>query len=80
MAWNTEDGWNITYQAARPGWASWSGKQGSRILYVRAIRMCGGDIYGAFELEYSDADLTKFNPIVDRLVSSLRDSGTGWQC
>jgi hypothetical protein len=80
LAWVQQDGWNITYQATTPSWASWSGKQGSRILYARAIRMCGGDIYGAFELEYSEVDLKAFNPIVDRLVASLRDSGSGWQC
>jgi hypothetical protein len=80
MAWNEQDGWSITYQAVTPSWASWSGKQGSRIFYARAIRMCGGDMYGAFELEYSSADLKAFDPIVDRLVASLKDSGTGWQC
>ena len=80
IAWNRDDGWNITYQASTPGWASWSGRKGGRILYSRAIRMCGGDSYGAFSLEYSSADLKAFNPIVDRLVASLKDSGTGWQC
>lgn len=80
IEWNKDDGWNITYEASTPSWASWSGKKGSRILYVRAIRMCGGDMYGAFELEYSEADLGAFDPVVDRLVRSLMDSGTGWQC
>ena len=80
LKWAADDGWNITYQATTPSWASWSGKRGSRILYARAIRMCGGDMYGAFELEYSSADLQAFNPVVDRLVGSLKDSGTGWQC
>jgi len=80
IQWSKDDGWAITYEATTPSWASWSGKRGSRILYVRAIRMCDGDIYGAFELEYSETDLKAFNPMVDRLVGSLRDSGTGWQC
>jgi len=80
IKWNEDDGWNITYKATTPGWATWSGKKGGRILYVRAIRMCGGDMYGAFELEYSSADLRAFDPVVERLVSSLKDSGTGWQC
>lgn len=80
MQWNADDGWAITYQAVTPGWASWSGRRGSRILYARAIRMCAGDIYGAFDLEYSEADLKAFNPVVDRLVAGLKDSGTGWQC
>ena len=80
IGYDVQDGWAITYQVTTPGWASWSGKRGSRILYARAIRMCNGDIYGAFTLEYSVADLEAFNPFVDRLVASLRDSGTGWQC
>ena len=75
-----EDGWTITYKAVTPQWASWSGTRGSRILYVQAISMCGGDIIGAFELEYSQADRAAFDPVVERLVASLRDSGTGWQC
>ena len=80
IEWNEDDGWAITYEASTPGWASWSGKKGGRVLYVRAIRMCGGEAYGAFELEYSEADLRAFDPVVDRLVGSLSDSGTGWQC
>ncbi len=80
MAWNGQDGWNITYQAVTPSWASWSGKKGSRIFYARAIRMCGGDAIGAFELEYSEADLKAFDPVVERLARSLKDSGIGWQC
>jgi hypothetical protein len=80
IEWNEDDGWAITYEASTPSWASWSGKKGSRVLYVRAIQMCGGEAYGAFELEYSEADLRAFDPVVDRLVGSLSDSGTGWQC
>ena len=80
IGWDQQDGWAITYRATTPSWASWSGKKGSRILYVRAISMCGGEMYGAFTLEYSEADLEAFNPVVDRLVASLKDSGTGWQC
>lgn len=78
--WNKDDGWNITYEASTPSWASWSGKKGSRVFYVRAIEMCGGDVFGAFQLEYSEADLRAFDPVVERLVRSLKDSGTGWQC
>jgi hypothetical protein len=80
IGWSEADGWAITYQAVTPGWASWSGTRGSRILYVRAISMCGGDIIGAFEFEYSQADRAEFDPVVERLVGSLKDSGTGWQC
>ena len=74
----TSDGWAITYQVSTPQKASWSGKRGARILYGRMIALCGGQQFGSFELEYSSADLKAFNPIVDRLVSSLRaTSGSG---
>lgn len=75
-----DDGWNVTYRAVTPGWASWSGKRGSRILYVRAVPICGGAGIGVFQLTYMEADLKRFDPVVNRLVRSLRDSGTGWGC
>lgn len=80
IGWAAGDGWAITYKATTPGWATWSGTRGSRILYVRAIRMCDGAIIGAFELEYSQAERAKFDLIVERLGRSLGDSGSGWQC
>lgn len=75
-----DDGWGITYQAVTPGWAVWSGVQGSRILYVRAVPICGGAGIGAFEFTYMQADRKAFDPAVERIGRSLRDSGTGWQC
>lgn len=80
IGWAEADGWAISYRAVTPQWASWSGTRGSRILYVRAISMCGGGIIGAFEFEYSQADRAAFDPVVNRLVGSLKDSGDGWQC
>jgi hypothetical protein len=80
IGWSEADGWAITYRAVTPNWASWSGTRGSRILYVRAISMCAGDMIGAFEFEYSQADRAAFDPVVERLVGSLKDNGTGWQC
>ena len=80
LGWARDDGWTITYQASTPSWASWSGKKGSRVLYVRAISTCGGATIGAFELEYSEADLKAFDPVIERLVRSLGNSGNGWQC
>ena len=74
------EGWGITYQAVTPGWAVWSGRKGSRILYARAVPICSGGGIGAFQLTYMQADLKRFDPVVERLGRSLRDSGTGWQC
>ena len=80
VQWRGDDGWAVTYQAITPSWASYSGTKAWRVFYARAISMCGGGVIGMFELEYSSADLVAFDPIVDRLVHSLKDSGAGWQC
>jgi hypothetical protein len=66
------EGWNITYQAATPRWASFSGLNGSRILYQRMLLLCDGSSYAAFRAEYSVADRAEMDPVVERLVSSLR--------
>lgn len=76
----SDDGWAITYQVSTPQKASWSGKRGARILYGRMIALCGGVQFGSFQLEYSSADLKAFNPIVDRLVSSLKATDGGGSC
>jgi hypothetical protein len=79
VQWDKNDGWSVTYEAMTPSWAVWSGTKGSRVLYVRAIRMCDGTAFGAFELEYSEVDMQAFDPVVERLGQSLH-GGTGWQC
>ena len=75
-----DEGWAITYQVSSPQKASWSGKRGGRILYGRMIALCGGQQFASFELEYSGADLKAFNPVVDRLVSSLRATEGSASC
>ncbi len=79
-AWAGDDGWALTYEATTPGWAVWSGRKGSRILYARAIPICGGAAIGVFELDYSLADQQAFEPLITRLGRSLHDAGSGWQC
>jgi hypothetical protein len=68
-------GWTITYQATSPRWASYSGTQGGRIFYARAIQLCDGAV-AEFNLTYGKADLRAFDPIVERLVRSLKSTGT----
>ena len=65
------DGWGISYEAVTPSWASFSGAQGKRILYQRMIAVCDG-AYAAFRLEYSAVDLGTMEPVVERLVRSLK--------
>jgi hypothetical protein len=44
------------------------------------IALCGGSQFAAFELDYSKADLQKFNPIVDSLVASLKATEGSGSC
>ena len=75
-----QDGWAITYNVSTPDKASYSGKRGARILYARLIALCGGTQFAAFELEYSRADLTKLDPVVNRLVQSLTATDGSAMC
>lgn len=68
----TDEGFAITYQVTTPQWASFSGKHGARIVYGRLAAICGGREFMGFVLEYSVADIAKFKPIIDRLMSSLQ--------
>ena len=65
------DGWTITYEAVTPSWASYSGTQGQRVLYQRMIGLCDMQ-YAAFRLEYSAVDIGKLEPVVERLVQTLK--------
>lgn len=71
QAFSGADGWTITYEAVTPSWASFSGTQGKRILYQRMIRLCDAQ-YAAFRLEYSAVDIGKLEPVVNRLVQTLK--------
>ena len=68
-----DEGWSISYQASSPRWASFSGTRGGTVLYGRMVAACDG--YATFRLEYPQADLARFDPIVERLVQSLGESG-----
>jgi len=74
MRWDEDEAWNITYQATTPGWASWSAIKGSRILYQRMVLLCDGSSYAAFRAEYSVTDSADMDPVIERLVRSLRGS------
>lgn len=67
-----ENGWNITYQAITPRWASFSAVRGSRVFYQRLVMLCDGASYAAFRAEYSVADTADMTPTIERMVQSLR--------
>lgn len=75
-----DDGWSIGYERVTPSWASFSGLRNGMVLYARAIALCGGQQYAAFELEYPERDLKAMSPVIERLVGSLKPSGAGAGC
>ena len=74
MAHDAQQGWNQTYQAVTPRWASWSASSGGQILYQRMILLCDGQSYAAFRAEYGQRDRADMDPVIDQLVASLRGS------
>ncbi|MGV8853807.1 MAG: hypothetical protein ACOH2L_04110 [Devosia sp.] len=75
MAEDAADGWNQTYQAVTPRWASWSALSGGSILYQRMIALCDGQSYAAFRAEYGSRDRAAMDPVVEKLVASLHGTG-----
>ena len=68
------EGWEITYRRMTPAWASYSGIKDGRIRYVRAIAVCN-DRVGMFQLDYDVENKVPYDPIVVRMVRSLKADG-----
>lgn len=71
MAQDAADGWDISYERLTPAWASYSGTLRGNIRYVRAVRLCD-DRAAFFYLEYPSEDKISLDPVVVRLVRSMR--------
>ena len=69
-----EEGWDVSYRRITPVWASYSGTKDGRIRYFRAIAVCN-DRVGIFQLDYDVADKVPYDPIVVRMVRSLKEDG-----
>lgn len=70
-----ENGWNVANQTTTPRWADFIAVKGSRMLRQRMILLCDGASYAAFRVEYSVADITAMEPVIDKLVVTLRGAG-----
>ena len=68
------DGWNVTYRRITPTWASYSGIKGDKIRYFRAIAVCN-DRVAVFQLDYNRNRKVPYDPIVVRMVRSLKEDG-----
>jgi len=71
IIWDSQKGWQITYEKVTPGWASYSGAKGGDIRYSRAVTLCDGSA-AHFQLTYPRTALKAYNNVVDRMVKSLR--------
>lgn len=65
------EGWDITYDRLTSSWASYSGVLNDQIRYVRAIQLCG-DKVALFVLDYSRDEKRAYDPIILRMVRSLK--------
>ena len=44
------------------------------------IPLCHGQQLGVFQIDYSSVDLQAFNPIIDRLVGSMKATQNSLSC
>lgn len=74
------EGWTISYQRTTPSWASYSGSKQGFVLYVRSIALCEGTQYATFEYQYPTKAIADADPVVEKLVRSLRATEAGASC
>ena len=74
MAEDEADGWELTYRRVTPDWASYSGVRDEQIRYVRAIAICD-DRAAVFVINYPRGEKIPYDPIVVRMVRSLKPEG-----
>lgn len=69
------EGWSITYRSETPTWAAWSGSRGGHVFFAKAIAACGGEQTANVRMVYPALDIPSFDPIVNRLSTSLGQDG-----
>jgi hypothetical protein len=74
MKQDEENGWHLTYRRVTSNWASYSGIKDGKIRYFRAIALCGNKA-AAFRLDYDRREKIAFDPIVVRMVRTLKAEG-----
>ncbi len=80
MGYLTGDGWALSYQRATPSWASYSGSKQGFVIYVRSIALCEGTQYATFEYKYPTKAISAADPVVEKLVRSLRATEASASC
>ncbi|MDV3251767.1 hypothetical protein DevBK_10520 [Devosia sp. BK] len=72
LASDMASGWGVTERSTTPTWATWSGAKKDRVLKQHMIALCDGKAYAALRFDYAQTDRSKFDPLVDQLVASLK--------
>jgi len=67
----TEEGWKFTYEKRGASWASFSGTNADRFIYMREIALCDNAM-GNFTIEYPSAEQKRYGPLIERLVKTLK--------
>jgi hypothetical protein len=79
VSYDRDDGWDVTYSAAKNDWFAFSGSKAERIFYEKVIKACNDEIANHVRPEYPLARKKEFDPIVAHVTKSLH-SEKGWQC
>ncbi len=74
------EGWAISYQRTTPSWASYSGSKQGFVVYVRSIALCEGTQFATFEYRYPVKAMSAADPVVERLVRSLKATEASASC
>lgn len=66
-----DKGFRFTYERRGATWASLSGSKGDQIIYMRQILLCDAAM-GNFTLTYPAAQQKRFEPVINRMVKTLK--------
>lgn len=67
-------GWNVSYQALTPDWATWSARRDDFVLYQRMILLCDRQSYAAVRSVYPMQDLYDMHGVIEGIVRSFQAS------
>lgn len=74
------EGWVLSDRLSTPDSAVFAARRAGRLLFARAIALCGGDQLGLLLFTYLRADIAASAPLIDRLTAGFRPTGDGLMC
>jgi hypothetical protein len=70
-----QQGWNVSYQAVTPEWASVTAVMGSRRVQLRLILLCDRESFATMTLQYSAAQAADTKGMAEELESGFGTVG-----